>query len=293
MPSSLENKNLQDIQKIEVWKLWTFSEEDKKDLVRILGKKKTNELEKQRHDLYLWEKIDIDIVWKKKWFLNLSKEEKERIEKINKLLNKQYYGKEKWSFSDIGTDTFFDEWEFIFVSKLWDSRIFNFDWSKFVDTGKRFRELRRVWEYYEWVQYNPTVKNSRKIYSLINKKWWKIKSLKWELWFIKDPKPLYIDIYNKNSHTNKNKTEKYYTIYDTDMNTKIAEDVPFSFKLLFIDDWEILFKKKQWNLFDDKNFVILDVSDWIKYKYMNENEIKKHKIYIDYIYKSTLDNQKK
>lgn len=277
--------NINDKKQIKVNKVWTFSDKDRNDLIRVLGEDKTNDIEQERTKKYIWisSKFDINIGTQE------SKENQKRRDTIIRSLNREYYNKDSAWFDNIWVNNFYDEWNIVFANFTWKSKIFNFDGVKLIDTWKTpYRTLEKVWDFYEWIQATTSNVNGNiyknewsEIYSVLNKQWVKIKSLNWPLSLTKWVEDLYIEKYIKNR-------KSVTTIYDKDLNI-LGKNIPEWFKFLFRSNWEILFKNTQLDVFWE-DFVILSEWENRKNHEFSDYSLKDSKVYIDY--QKYLNNQK-
>jgi len=282
--------NLDNLPNIKVKKLWTFSNDDKKKLIKILWENKTKKLEEEQIKDFTGISCMFDINNDRSW----REEQEKRRKKIQLLLNQEYYRKDSGWFDNSWKNTFYDEWDMIFAVFTWNSKIFTFDGEKLLDIWKApYWRIERVWDYYEAIQAGTTnigdvlhKKKWSEIYSILNKKWIKIKSLNWPLNLrCRDGECLYVEKYKRNK-------KQVSNLYDENLNL-VIKWVPEDHEYLYKSNWYVLFGCIQWELFNDNKFIIIEEwTEW-KYKYVDSNKLKESKIYLDYTSKSILDNQKK
>ena len=286
MTQEIKNLNMQNWNKIKVKKLWTFSDLDKKELIRILWERRTNQIEKEIVDEFTWSSSEINPDKQ-----SGQKEAKEkRKEYITKLLNKRYSFSNKWWSWDNSKYEFYDEWNIIITSYEWSSEILEFNGIGFVHSNRTpYRMITKAWNGYMWViatlSDNITKEKvvKSKSYSILNNKWNKQYSLS------EEPQ-LYNWLNDITIHKYKIKNNyKVFAIYDKDLNL-LVKHVPEWFRVLSTLNWEILFQKEQLDIAGE-DFVVMHQWDDREEKRVWEYALKDSPIYEEYISKLADDKK--
>ena len=202
----IENKiNTVDWKKIYTWKLDQYSSKEKSDLVDNFSQSPKN--------------ID----------------NKEFIDR---------YKREQYISWLVKTSNFYDEWDTVFTTDSFNSKIFKVDWDSVREIGEKYRDIKKLGNLYVWIKVNVDnnwwVIDKSKTYSLLGKDGSKIKDLQWHVYFREDENIIIEsykndrdeeieNIYDKNfsvikKDITKDEVYNYINELNKDKNLKLAKD---------------------------------------------------------------------
>lgn len=233
--------------------------------------KQETTVEQTSTDLLEW----LNSTWTKKWEVI---EQYKHDTHIEKLLNQEYYKSDDGGFS-WWMGGIVDEWNTIFAISRRNSKIFNFDENEITQKWEEYDDIKTCWDFYIWIKIDSASvdngdyeKNSEGFtkYIILDKKWNKIKNLRWHLVYNEKD-----DIYAEHYKTDNQEKIAYY---DKDMNLLI-EDLEQN-TILLKYEWTQVLLCNRWNQEKDNTYTIIDTS--LNNKYNTISEIKDEEIYINY-----------
>ncbi len=227
----------------------------------------------------------VDLLWENNEDMSFFIEQYKKENDISLLLNQEYYWEDDgWFNLQTWLNNFYIQWDIVFANNTWNSKIFKIDEDKLVDLGKKYREIKKVWDYYVWIniatkdQWDDLEKiDWSETYVLLNDQGNEIKKLHGGLRFDTESQ-IYVEYVKSEKDTKNN-------FYDKDFRI-IAQNLPNHTSLLWGDNWKYLF-------FDGDNQKYFILAKWADRKDRQENEQPVEQSTLFLKYQKTKDDKRK